>query len=186
MPTPFLLSLFDKYIDKSLQHIKFYKEIFSSCLYDVDQRPSAIDITTMISKYLLANDISHLVIDRSFIETPNPKFLEITQLLKSNDNRELNKHIYLFMNEALLRINSKDVRGLILNKIAIVMNRYCATAGKSIKEINTMYIVAAAHIIEIMFLYEDIFTAYFRSGRNAVYKFINEILLETDFLEGLF
>ena len=184
--TPFLLSLFDKYIDHKLEHIKFYKEIFNLCLEDVDQRPSAIDITTKISKYLLDNDISHLIIDRSFIETPNPKFLEIAQLLKVNNNRELDKHIYLFMNEALLRIKSKDVRGLILNKIAIIMNRYCATAGKTIKEINTMYVVAAAHITEIMFLYEDIFTAYFRSGRDAVYKYINEILLETDFLEGLF
>lgn len=177
--TTFIQSLLNKYINKSLVHQLFYKDVFNSCISDVQNRPNAIEITTKISKFLLDNDLSHIIKDHEFLgsEIKKPVFAKL---------KETEKMIQFFMSESLNRINSKDVRGLLLNKVTLIMDVFCENTGKKITEFNNKYIIAAAHIIEIMFLYEDVFTTYFRSNRNEMYKFINEIMIHTNFLEGLF
>ena len=175
---PFIRSLLDKYINKNLKYVDFYKDIFAKCISFVKERPSAIELTSKISKHILDNDLSNQINDCGFVGTPIIKPV----IPKS---KELDKHVQIVMEEALQRINSKDVRGMILNKISLIMNYFCNNAKKLITEISSKYIVAAAHIIEIMFLYENI-TIHFRSDPNVIYQLINGILMETAFLEGLF
>jgi serine/threonine protein kinase len=183
---PFIISLLDKYIDRKLKYIDFYREIFISCVSSVEQRPAAVDLAKKINKHILNNDLTEYINDCGFIEQVNSKFIETTELMKFNHNYDIDKYVSVFMNDALQRIKANDVRGLILSKISLLMNRFCISTKKQITEINQLYIIAAAHLVEIMFLYEDIFTTHFRSSRDRVYRFMNELLFESQFLEGLF
>ncbi len=176
--TVFIKSLLDKYINKNLTHLNFYKELFCLCISDVDKRPSAVSIVNKLTKFILTNDINDIN-DCGILGNALDK-IHVTRY------GEIDRHIFLFMNDAVGRINSKNVRGLILNKISIIMSKFCEKINRSITEIDPKYIIAAAHIIEIMFLYEDIFTVYFKNSRDTIYKYMSDILIETDFLGGLF
>ena len=111
---------------------------------------------------------------------------KLTVLSKTLDERTAEKYIYSLMEPALSRIESIEVKGLILNKISIIINKFCSIIKKPIEELGKKYIIAASHIVEIMFLYEDIFTLYFGNSKDEIYKYINFILETTNFLEALF
>lgn len=176
---PFIISLLDKYINPDLKYKDFYKNIFISCISVVEERSSALDIVKSINKLLLDNDLTDIIIDRGFIECDRP-----SRLIESNPITD--KFVSSFMSDALVRIKANDVKGLITSKISLIMNRFCQASKKPITEINPTHIIAAAHIVEIMFLYEEIFTVHFNSSRNKVYRYINELFYGCSFLEALF
>ena len=173
----------NKYINKHLNHKEFFKTIMFECLSEVDKRPSALELTSKISKYIIKNNMNKIV-NNSFITD-----LTVIQV-KSPDEKYMENYSYNYIQNiteyAIKRIESEEVKGLILNKITLIMNKFCSIVKKSISELDIKFIIAASHIVEIMFLYEDIFTSYFRYNRNDIYKYINFIFTETNFLEGLF
>lgn len=174
----FVQSLVSKYINKNLIHLEFYKKLFKLCISDAEVRPSAVEVTTIISKYILEHDLTVDIIDNGFLGQIVPSYT-----MKSHD---IVKKIQSFMNDSMVRIMSPNIKSLILNKIVMIIDKFCSNSNVQLSDINTKYIIAVAHIVEIMYLYECIFTCHFRSNQNEIYRFIKEIFIQTDFLEGLF
>ena len=168
----------NKFVNKKLKYLDFFQTIMFECLADVEQRLSASTLACKLSRFILANDLTGQINDDGFTENVQ-KSTAISKI--SYDE----KYIYSIMNDALIRIESSDVRGLILNKIGTVCNKFCKIMETPIESLDIKFIIALGHIIEILFLYEDIFTVYFRSNKNEIYRYINFVLERTNFLSDL-
>lgn len=168
-----------KYENKRLTHLSFFKSVMFDCLSDVNERPSAADLAYKVSKYILDHDLTSKISDSGFIGNAKPMITTIID--KSSE-----KYIYSIIAPALISINSQEVKKLIIQKMHIILCKFCAVIGKNIADISQKYIIAAAHIIEILFLYANIFTNYFNISYNELYKYMNIIFSETDYLSGLF
>jgi serine/threonine protein kinase len=169
----------NKYINTKLKYKDFYKSLMFECLNEVSSRPSSSDMAQKISKFIITEDLIGIVNDSGYID-------ETKSFIKIPYEKTTERFVQLFIEPALKRIESPEVKGLILNKIIIILNKFCHVIKKPVEELNKKYIIAASHLVEIMFLYEDIFTVYFGNSKDEIYKYINCILESTNFLESLF
>lgn len=166
-----------KYMNKNLKHIDFFKQIMFECLADVDKRSSASELANKISRYIVKNDLVSEINDSGQLGMISEK--------KIHADHRIISAINPIIQESLNKINSFEVRALILNKMSIILSKVCENLKKDINQISIKYVFAAAHIVEIVFLYANIFT---NSSINYIElnKYINQIFNETKFLEGLF
>lgn len=168
-----------KYENKKLVHLQFFKSIMFDCLADVNERPSAVDLVYKVSKYILDKDLTAEITDSGIVGSGQ---LSIIPTTGPSDE----KYIYSIISPALVSINSSEVKSLILKKMSIILGRFCKLINKNISELNQKYVIATAHIVEILFLYANIFTDYFGINYHELYKYMNAIFNETDYLAGLF
>ena len=173
-----------KYSNKKLKHIEFFKSIMFECLSDVSERPSASDLAFKVSKFVLDNDLTSEITDSGFLDDSKVGLM-VPDINPDNDRVTIN-YIYSIIEPVLTKINSQEVRSLIIKKMHLILGKFCLSIGKDIKEINKKYVIAAAHIVEILFLYANIFTDYFAINYDELYKYMNAIFAETDYLSGLF
>lgn len=171
-----------KYANKKLKHIKFFVHIMFECLKDVNVRPSASDLAFEVSKYVLDNDLTAEINDSGFLDESK---VAPENTIADNDKFVIN-YIISIIEPVLPQIHSQEVCSLIIKKMQLILDKFCAVVDKRIDEINKKYVIAAAHIVEILFLYANIFTDYFSIGHDELYKYINAILAETNYLSGLF
>jgi serine/threonine protein kinase len=171
-----------KHANKKLKHYDFFRSVMLDCLSDVVERPSAADLAYKVSKYVLDNDLTQDIIDNGFIGN------NIETKIVSNPKSELDgiHYIYSLIEPALYRIKSAEVRSLIIKKMLVIINKFILNSNKTITDLDKNYIIAAGHIVEILFLYENIFTGYFNISRHFIYNYMLTIFVDTNYLEGLF
>lgn len=175
------------HVNHKLKHLSFFKSIMMDCLANVNERPSAANMAYKLSKYILDNDLTTDIIDHGC--QPNIIEQKLSPVCLADDKKSndyILRYIYKIVEPALPSVRSREVRSLVLKKMTIILSKLCLTTNKNISEINSKYVIAAAHIVEILFLYANIFTEYFAISYKELYKYINSIFIETDYLADLF